>query len=421
MIRKLVLTALVAVSCTGAASAAGDRPAAAHPPAAAATATSSAARQDRRILVMLHLPAEHYRPAADYGAGGGYGDSAAAEARKRLAARLARENGLQLVGNWPMPILGIDCVVMIVPEGRSPSDVAEHMSHLANVDWSQPMNEFETQGSIPQHNDRLFAAQPAAQEWKLAKLHRMATGRGVKVAVIDSRVDARHPDLLGSVVDNEDFVGDPGSNAEAHGTGVAGIIGARADNAIGIVGVAPGAQLMGLRACSQKPGQVATTCDTLSLAKAITYAVEHHANVINLSLSGPRDLLLTRLVQAGLARGTAVVAAVDPRTNTGFPASIPGVIAVAQESMASDKAGVYNAPGRDVPTTEPGGRWYLVSGNSYAAAHVSGLLALMREIQVGRASQPPFVSSQAGGGLIDACRTLVRAAHQAERLCQSAD
>ncbi len=417
MIRKFLLATLLIFSCAGVPVAAGT--AAAQPPAAAASPPVTAgAQDDRRILVMLHLPPEHYRPGADYGAGGGYGDEASAEARKRLAARLARENGLQLVGDWPMPILGIDCVVMAVPDGRSLDSVAEHMSHLASVDWAQPMHEFQTQGAMPAHNDSLFAAQPAAQEWKLADLHRLATGRGVKVAVVDSRIDAAHPDLRGRLIDNLDFVGGPVPNAEAHGTGVAGIIGARADNAIGIVGVAPGAELMGLRACWQQPGRMATICDTLSLAKAITYAVEHHANVINLSLTGPPDLLLTRLVQAGLNRGAAIVAAVDPRTGSGFPASIPGVIAVSQEGLAVDKAGVYNAPGRDVPTTEPGGRWYLVSGNSYAAAHVSGLLALARE-KSGRPSGRLLVSAHDGGGLIDACRTVARAAHEADLFCQN--
>jgi subtilisin family serine protease len=307
---------------------------------------------------------------------------------------------------------------MIVPEGRAPESVAEHMSHLASVDWAQPMHEFETQGAAAAPNDRLFAAQPAAQEWKLADLHRIATGKGIKVAVIDSRVDAGHPDLRGRVIENLDFVGGQVPDAEAHGTGVAGIIGARAGNGVGIVGVAPGAELMGLRACWQKPGATATVCDTLSLAKAITYAVEHHADVINLSLTGPRDMLLTRLVVVGLQRGAAIVAAVDPRTDDGFPASVPGVIAVSQEGLAADKAGVYNAPGRDVPTTEPGGRWYLVSGNSYAAAHVSGLMALMRE-KSGKASRSLLVSSRTGGGLIDACRTLARAARQAELFCQN--
>ncbi|HEY1604506.1 MAG TPA: S8 family serine peptidase [Allosphingosinicella sp.] len=419
--RKLALSAFFALSCAGAALGAGGGTAAAQPPAAAVSPPAPASaqdnmRDDRRILVMLRVPPDHYRPGADYGAGGGYGDAAAAAARNRLAARLAHENGLRFEGDWPMPILGIDCVVMSVPDGRSAEEVAEHMSHLQGVDWAQPMHEFETQGAIAAHKDSLFAAQPAAQEWKLADLHRVATGRGVKVAVIDSRIDARHPDLRGRLIDNIDFVGGPVPDAEAHGTGVAGIIGARADNGVGIVGVAPGAELMGLRACWQQPGR--TICDTLSLAKAITYAVEHHANVINLSLTGPRDPLLTRLVRIGLDRGAAIVAAVDPRTGSGFPASIPGVIAVSQEGVAADKAGVYNAPGRDVPTTEPGGRWYLVSGNSYAAAHVSGLLALTRE-KSGKAPQRLLVSSRDGGGLIDACRTLARAAGQAELFCRS--
>jgi subtilisin family serine protease len=415
MILKLACAALLFAACPGVTAAAQET----QPAAAIAPPVQGAEQPDRRILVMLHLPAEHYRPASDYGAAGGYGDAAAAQARKRLAARLARENGLQLVDNWPMPLLGIDCVVMIVPDGRSPASVAEHMSHLASVDWSQPMNEFETQSGISAPNDRLFPAQPAAVEWRLAALHRMATGQGVRVAVNDSQVDAAHPDLRGRLIANRDFVGGRVPAAETHGTGVAGIIGARADNVVGIAGIAPGAELMGLRACWQKPGAAGTVCDTLSLARAITYAVEHRAEVINLSLTGPRDLLITRLVQAGLQRGAAVVAAVDPRTNEGFPASIPGVIAVAQEGFAAGLPGVYNAPGRDVPTTEPGGRWYLVSGNSYAAAHVSGLLALMRQYQSGKPVSRQLVSSRNGGGLIDACRTLARAAGQAERSCQS--
>ncbi|HEX5182652.1 MAG TPA: S8 family serine peptidase [Allosphingosinicella sp.] len=420
MMRGLAFAALLALSGAGAPlGAAGGGAAAAQPPAAAATPPApTGARDDRRILVMLRVPPDHYRPGTDYGAGGGYGDAAAAAARNRLAARLARENGLRFEGDWPMPILGIDCVVMSVPDGRALDQVAEHMSHLQGVDWAQPMHEFETQGRAATPGDSLFAAQPAAGEWKLADLHRVATGRGVKVAVIDSRIDASHPDLRGRLIDNLDFVGGPVPNAEAHGTGVAGIIGARADNGIGIVGVAPGAELMGLRACWQQPGRMATVCDTLSLAKAITYAVEHHAAVINLSLTGPRDPLLTRLVEIGLERGAAIVAAVDPRTGTGFPASIPGVIAVSQEGLAVDRAGVYNAPGRDVPTTEPGGRWYLVSGNSYAAAHVSGLLALTRE-KSGQAARRLIVSSRDGGGRIDACRTLARAAGRAEPFCRS--
>jgi hypothetical protein len=75
-----------------------------------------------------------------------------------------------------------------------------------------------------------------------------------------------------------------------------------------------------------------------------------------------------------------VVAAFDPDLpGGGFPASLPGVVSAAEESLLSLPGRVYRAPGRDIPTTQPGGRWYLVNGNSFAAAHVTGLLALLRE------------------------------------------
>ena len=374
---------------------------------------------DRRILVRLDLAPEHYRPAADYGAAGGYGDASAEAARHRLAARIAREQGLKLADNWPMPILGIDCVIMIVPEGRSPEDVTRKLSKLSGVAWSQPLHEFETQGAAaPRHDDRLFPAQPAAQEWRLADLHKVATGRGVTVGIIDSQIDAGHPDLRGQVATTRDFVSGSPAAPENHGTGIAGSIGARPDNKVGIAGVAPGARIVGLRACWQVSGGGGrTVCDSLSLAKALTFAIEQKMDIINMSLTGPKDLLISKLVEVGLRRGSLIVAAVDPRTNDGFPASLPGVIAVAQEGLAGGRAGVYNAPGRDIPTTEPGGRWYLVSGNSYAAAHVSGLLALTREFDSAKAARGALVSARSGGGLIDACGTVLRAARRPGRSC----
>lgn len=366
---------------------------------------------DRRILVMLDMPSDHYRPGLNYGSTGGYGDAAAAGARRRLAARIAREQGLTLVDNWPMPLLGIDCVVMVVPGDEPLAAVAARMSRLSGVAWSQPLNKFYAQGEsrtadIQQPNDRLFAAQPAARAWHLADLHRMATGAGVRVAVIDSLVDARHPDLVGRIAVIRDFVSTPAADVpELHGTGVAGIIAADANNQVGIAGVAPGARLMGLRACWQRSAS-ATVCDSLSLARALVFAAENNAQVINLSLTGPEDILISRLITAAQRRGAAIVASVDPRTGTGFPASVAGVIRVSQDGLASNEPGVYNAPGRDVPTTEPGGRWHLVSGNSYAAAHLSGLLALAR--QIGRDNHA-LVSSRPDGGEVDACRTLRRA------------
>ena len=112
------------------------------------------------------------------------------------------------------------------------------------------------------------------------------------MAAIDSGVEVDHPDLRGRIVLARNFVDTREAVAELHGTAVAGIIGARADNSVGIVGVAPDAQLMALRACWQRPAdESAAVCSSFTLAKALQFAIDNGAKVINLSLGGPRDRL----------------------------------------------------------------------------------------------------------------------------------
>ena len=357
---------------------------------------------EREIMVMVPHPAEHFRPGSGYS--GSYGDELARSARGRLARRIARQYGLTLVDDYPMPMIGVDCFIMAVPAGRSTDAAIAEVSRDSRVAWSQPVTVFQTQAAAAAHNDPLFAAQPAAQQWKLADLHRVSTGRGIKVAVIDSAIDVRHPDLAGQVSLTRNFVAGSSSSAERHGTEVAGIIAAKADNGIGIAGVAPGARLLGLRACWQKSA-AQTLCDGFSLAKALYFAVEQRANIINLSLGGPDDRLLRELLKLALSRGDSVVAAFDrSRPDGGFPASMPGVVAVSDRALAGSRRSVYIAPGKDIPTTMPGGRWYLVNGSSFAAAHVSGLVALLGA----RRASAMLVSERRGGGPIDACATVVR-------------
>src|SRR5439155_12367567 len=134
---------------------------------------------------------------------------------------------------------------------------------------AEPVELYTARGSPAGHNDALYAAEPAVSEWHLSDLHKVASGRGTRVAVIDSGIDAAHPDLSGQLLTNRNFVSGQSLVPEQHGTAVAGIIAAKADNRVGIVGVAPGARLLGLRACWQ--GQGSTLCDTLSLAKALYF------------------------------------------------------------------------------------------------------------------------------------------------------
>jgi subtilisin family serine protease len=379
--------------------------------APAAPVVASAASAPRQVLVMLRSPPPHARVDGSYG-GAGYGDAARAQAQARVGARLAAAHGFTVVTLWAMPALGMDCVVLALPPGAGlDASIAALQTH-SEVAWAQPMNEFHAQG----HADPLYALQPVAAQWHLDDLHAVATGRRVHVAIIDSGVDDTHPDLAQAVQARANFVEGQDWVAEFHGTAVAGLVAARADNGIGMVGIAPDAQLYALRACWEVNAS-RTLCNSLSLAKALSFAIERRAEVINMSLSGPVDLLLGRLIDVALAHRQQVVAAVDAHAvDGGFPAAHPGVIAVADlqaDAPLGGLVGAWSAPARDLPTTVPGGGWRMVSGTSFAAGEVSGLLAVMDQARAdsdARAAAPALRLVRLPGGGIDACASLLHAA-----------
>jgi subtilisin family serine protease len=347
-----------------------------------------------QVMVMLHIPPPHFRADASY-AGAYRGDSGSA-ARRRLARQLAAAHGLTLVSDWPMPLLSIECYVMALPPGGEIDKITRLLEADKRVAWAQPVASFRALAN----GDPLYPAQPGGTRWKLDELHRTATGRTVTVAVIDSGVDEQHPDLQGQVALQKNFIDGKPYAAEAHGTAVAGIIAARAGNGIGIRGVAPQSRLLALRACGEMAGQSAQ-CDSFSLGKALNFAIMRAPQVINLSLTGPPDRLLQRLLDVALGRGIAVVGAADPAlADGGFPASWPGVFPV----------GGNVAPGRDIPTTLPGDRYGMVTGSSYASAHVSGLLALLDELRPGVTPAQLRLMLQPGAAVpIDACAALTQA------------
>jgi hypothetical protein len=360
---------------------------------------AQAEEAQRQVLVMLQLPKAHYRPDGSYA--GSYGAGVGRQSRQQVAQDLAKRHGLEMRSEWPMPLAGVDCFVMRLPEGdrRSSADAARAVAEDRRVAWAQPVGLFQAQGSA---QEPLYAAQPAARQWHLAELHQVATGRGVRVAVVDSGVEAGHPDLAGQVAFSQNFVDDRPLPAEGHGTAVAGIIAARADNGVGIAGIAPQARLLALRACWQAaPAQ--TQCSSLSLAKALYAAIQQGAHIINLSLGGPDDRLLGVLLDQAQARGATVVAALPGRDGP-FPASHPGVLVVGNAPPLP--TGAVLAPGRDVPSTAPGGGWTVVTGSSFAAAHAAGLLALVRELDA--RALPATALVTAAQGRIDGCATLAR-------------
>ena len=328
---------------------------------------------EQQILVMVKESAvRHYRPGPASLAG--Y-DSAAGRARSRkVAESLVHDYGLKLVGDWAMPALGVRCFLVELAPGQMPAEMAERLSADPRVESAQPQHLFRVSG----HDDPYYPLQTGAQELQLDALHRMATGKGIKVAQIDTGVDMHHPDLAGQTSAERNFVEGPLPAAEMHGTAVAGIIVAQADNGIGIVGVAPGARLIPLRACWESTAAGNAVCSSFTIAKAMQFALIERVRVINLSLTGPYDRLLERLIDSATQDKIAVVAALDTAV-PGFPATHPAVIAVAVNGSANAPASAILAPGRDILTTTPGASWGFFSGASFAAAHMSGLAALMLE------------------------------------------
>ncbi|MHA1569812.1 MAG: S8 family peptidase [Alphaproteobacteria bacterium] len=223
------------------------------------------------------------------------------------------------------------------------------------------------------------------------ELHASAAGRGQLVAVIDTGVDVNHPDLAGRLREPVDTTGN-GYAAEIHGTAVAGIIAAEADNAIGSFGVAPAAEILPIKACQPKEeGGLSARCTTSSLIKALDVAIMADATIINMSLAGPPDDLLSGFVSLALQQDRLIIAGAGnggKHAKPGFPAALPGVLAVTAVDVADRLYSQANrgdyidiaAPGVDIVSTAPNGRYPPLSGTSMAAAHVSGVAALIREL-----------------------------------------
>lgn len=346
-----------------------------------------------------------------------------------MVRSLEEKYRLRNVFAWPLASLGGEhCMVFEVPRGQTVEQLVAELEAHPQVGTAQPIYEFET--AAAGYNDPYAHLQYGAQTLNLEQAHRIATGKGVRVAVVDTGVDVDHPDLRGRIARVGNFVdrGERSFTSDAHGTAVAGVIAARANNEVGIVGVAPGAEVLALKACWEQPsGSRRGVCNSYTLAKAVDFAIVEKAQVLNFSLAGPVDPLLTRLIARAVERGVTVVAALGDGQGRGFPASLDGVLGIA----ATDPAGALRggaparprpllaAPGIDILTTAPRNAYDFFSGSSFAAAHVSGVAALLLEKQpklsprdIERLFEGTAHKVNGGGataGLIDACAALAKA------------
>ncbi|NOZ53119.1 MAG: S8 family serine peptidase [Gammaproteobacteria bacterium] len=308
-----------------------------------------------------------------------------------IISAIAKEYSLVQVTSWPIAMLGIHCYVVAVKDDVSPNLVLSRLLLDPRVESVQPMYTFEVMSTevaamtmAAAYDDPYLQLQHGIQSSHVERAHRYATGKGVSVAVIDSGVDTKHLDLQGRIKKNKNFVTSNNSDGDIHGTAVAGVIAAKAGNREGIVGVAPDVSILALKACWQKKqGDGEAVCSSFTLAKAINFALKEAVHVINMSLSGPKDPLLTRLIQKALASGIVVVAAKNSNdAKSVFPASVPGVIGVSEDILSPatpGASGTLPAPGRDILTTVPKNSYDFLSGSSLAAAHVTGIVSLLLE------------------------------------------
>ncbi len=353
-----------------------------------------------------------------------YGDSARYQPSpyaRRIADELAHDYSLAWVAGWRIEVLGVHCVVFRAPDAQARSEAVRRLRNDRRVESVQPMNEFQTAASEVAYNDPYFRLQRPVELMHVPEAHRWSRGRGVRVAVIDTGVDLQHPELAGRILLARNFVDadSPAFRRDVHGTAVAGVIAAAVNNGVGIVGVAPEVTILALKACWHGPPAEPAVCNTLTLAEALAFAIERRAAVINLSLTGPDDPLLRRLVETALGRGTVVTGADagSAERDAGFPLSVPGVLAVADaDALAFERTRArIAAPGREVLTLAPFGRYDYLSGTSLSSAMVSGIVALLLERQRGLVPQEiawlleRTASSAPGSGaapLVNACHAL---------------
>lgn len=365
-------------------------------PAAPAPATAASASALPRIVVAFaNEPRSAPGPAGSTGrryGGDGYRVSQSAE---QTARSVASDYALREVASWPIRELSMHCVVFEITSGRPAADVLAALAHDPRVLLAQPLHEFHTltaPSPAPAYNDPLYDLQTNLPTLGIPDAHRRAQGEGVRVALIDTAVDTRHPDLAGRVAHSRSFIGgNRGSGgSQRHGTAMAGIIAAVANNHIGIVGIAPRSQLEVFEACWQlAPDSDAAACNTFTLAKALAAALESGVPLVNLSVAGPADALLSALIETGLKRGVVFVGAVDAQG--GFPAGVPGVIGAAG-SEGVVPPGALAAPARHVLTLRPGAQYDFESGSSVSAAEITGVIALLMSASPSRLTSDAVLS-----------------------------
>jgi type VII secretion-associated serine protease mycosin len=310
------------------------------------------------------------------------------------AAAIATINAA-LGATYKATITSVDVQILTVPAGQVLTKVEDYRAN-PNVAYAEPNfiayafdsgnSNFEIRNpKFLTPNDPLLS-----QQWDLAKMQLpqawdLATGSGVVVAVVDTGADASHPDLAGQLVAGYNFVGNNSNTTDdnGHGTHVSGTIAALTNNGLGVAGIAYNAKVMPVKVLDSTGAGSYT-----AIINGITYAADHGARVINMSLGGySYSASLQDAVNYAFNRGLVIVAAAgnDNTSSPSYPAACQNVIAVAATDQNDNKASFSNygshisvaAPGVSILSTVRGGSYAAWNGTSMASPHVAGLAALV--------------------------------------------
>jgi hypothetical protein len=296
---------------------------------------------------------------------------------------IARRHRLSRIDSQRVGLIGATFHRWRIADRRSVPDVIRALEAEGGISGAQPNYRFTLQQG--RAADDLQAEQYALTKLNLPQAHRLATGSHVLVAVIDSGIDTSHPEIDGQIADSLDTL-DTIDTAHSHGTAMAGAIIAHAR----LSGTAPAARILAVRAFDGSGAAAEGT--TLSILRGLDWAVARGARIVNMSFAGPNDPEIARGLAAAARKGVLLVAAagnLGPKSPPLFPAADPNVLAVTAIDAENQLLPVASrgkhiavaAPGVDILAPAPGGGYQVSTGTSIAAAEISGVAALLLELQ----------------------------------------